>query len=141
MQSPESLSGKDLPLSSPKPSRLQTQERSLESIKGSWKCPPRLTLNQHLLPPPCLVWKYRHERAPGESQLPPWEMAGVRKKEGKSQELQPGSPQPKPQEKPGKQRTCFPPKHKVGTHSWAVTEGGTVEHVQRGHRPGLQLLV
>lgn len=81
MQSPESLSGKDLPLSSPKPFRLQTQKRPLESIKGSCKCLPRLTVSQHLLSHPCLMKQHRHEQDSGERRLPPWETLGVKKEE------------------------------------------------------------
>lgn len=45
------------------------------------------------------------------------ENARSKEKGMKSQKLQPGSPQSKHPEEPGKQGTCFAPKHKVGTHS------------------------
>lgn len=131
MQSPESLPGKDLPLSSPKPFRLQTQERPLESIKGSCKCLPRLTVSQHLLSPPCLVKQYRHEQDSGERRLPPWETLGV-KKERKSQELQPVSPRFKHQGKPEQQKTCFPPKHEFGIHSCGATGDARAEGTSPG---------
>lgn len=71
-------------------------------------------------------------------------MGNARSKENerKSQELQPGSPQSKPQEKPGKWGMCFPSKHKVGTHSSGATGGEAVEHIAEGTSPrsALQLL-
>lgn len=137
MQSPENLSGKHLPLSSPKPFRLQTQQRPLESIKGSCKCPPRLALYQHLLPPPCLLWKDRHEQAHGESRLPPWETPGVKTKKGncKSCSQAPRSQNPK---RNLENRECVFPQNTRLAH----TAVGTLQvHVQRGHRPLLQLLV
>lgn len=45
----------------------------------------------------------------------------ITEKERKSQELQPGSPQSTPQEKPGKQWTHFLPKYEAGTHSCGFT--------------------
>lgn len=48
-------------------------------------------------------------------------------KEKKWQKLQLGFPQSKPQEKPGKQGTYFPPKYEAGTHSCGATGGAHAE--------------
>lgn len=117
MQSPESLSEKDLPLSSLKPFRLQTQERPLESIKGSCKCLPRLTVSQHLLTPPCLVKQYRHEQDSGERRLPPWEALGVKKEEENLRNCSQSPYRPKTRGNLENRKTCLPPKHKFGIHS------------------------
>lgn len=137
MQSLESLSGKDLPLSSSKPFRWQTQKRPLETVQGSFKSPPRLTLYQHSLPPPCLVWKYRHEQAHGQSWLPSRKMPGVKKKEGnhKSCNQAPHSP--------NTQRNLESREHVLlqNTKLAHTAEGPLEIDMQMGHRLGLQLLV
>lgn len=121
MQSPEGLSGKDLPLSSPKPFRLRTQERPLESTKGSCKHLPELTASQHLLPPPCLVKQYRHEQSSGETRFLPRETLWIKKEKENPRSCSQPPHRPKTRGNLDNQKTCFPPKQKFGMHSCGAT--------------------
>lgn len=136
MQSPERLSGKDLPLSSPKLFRLQTQERPLESIKGSCKSLPRLTVSQHLLSPPCLVEQCRYGQDSGERRLSPWETPGVKKEKKNPRSCNQSPHHPNTRGNLDNRKYVF-----LQNTNLAYKAVGLLDmHMQRAHHPGLQLL-